>query len=604
MRVVIEKEQRWQRLSLPVVPSPVFALAADRERLWAGGVGGVASYALAEIQGGQGEWQPGVTDLPLAAVTVLLALDEVLLAGGSEGIACSYNGGQSWQQAGLEDGLASITALAASPDFARDRRAVAATLTNGILRTDDGGYTWINASFGLESLEVNALIWTDQATLLAATSAGIYRSRDSGRAWRQIYAGEDSASVEVEALAALSGGVLLAALVSGELVISRDNGKSWTTSQPAPGAQALSLCATSTGVLLYGTLEHGLLRSDDAGASWQKVHNQAAHVCVQSSPKLLARRNIGTSAAPIYAGSETGVSVSLDDGRTWYELPCPPLHDLRTILTRRAHLLLAGTYTGIIVATPTGGWQSLAEVAPVLTACSFIADDALLLSGPAGLERLSFADGTRQMLLAGEAGQIAHIAQRRVDQSLHLWVASADGARLLYSADEGASWQPLSAPFGVLPLVAFQAVADRLIAATYDPRQYQVCLWYSNDAGRNWIRSMEAATRWPLVATCTQPAAVSIGNILFLERPAGRWQQVTVGYDGGAIRRVLGLQRAGATSLLVLTTTGIQLSDDLGATWQREHVGLPVEHIVDLALSGTTLFVLLTGGRVWQRELL
>src|SRR5258707_7473115 len=100
MRVVTEKEQRWQRLSLPVVPSPVFALAADRERLWAGGVGGVASYALAEIQSRQGEWQPGVTDLPLAAVTVLLALDEGMLGGRSEGIACFYNCRQSLQPAG------------------------------------------------------------------------------------------------------------------------------------------------------------------------------------------------------------------------------------------------------------------------------------------------------------------------------------------------------------------------------------------------------------------------------------------------------------------------------------------------------------------------
>src|SRR5258707_12227552 len=93
MRVVTEKEQRWQRLSLPVVPSPVFALAADRERLWAGGVGGVASYALAEIQSRQGEWQPGVTDLPLAAGTGLLALDEGLVAGGGQGVACPYNCG-------------------------------------------------------------------------------------------------------------------------------------------------------------------------------------------------------------------------------------------------------------------------------------------------------------------------------------------------------------------------------------------------------------------------------------------------------------------------------------------------------------------------------
>lgn len=452
--MITEKERFWQQLPLPVLAAPVYALAAGRDRLWAGGVGGVASYAVGEIQNMQGVWQPGVAGLPLSAVTALLALDEVLLAGGSEGIACSYNGGKSWQLAELEDGLASITALAASPDFVGDRIAVAATLANGILRTNDGGRSWVNASFGLESLEVSALIWTDRATVLAATSAGIYRSRDAGRAWRQLYTVEDSEGVEVEALAILPDGTLLAALTHGELLISRDNGKRWIASKPAPEeAQALSLSVTSTGALLYGTLEHGLLRSDDAGASWRTVHDQAAHVCAQY-------------AARIYAGSETGVSVSDDDGRTWYELPWPPLHDLRVVLADAQHLLLTGIYTGIVEATPARTWQHLVEIAPALTACSFISADALLFSSPAGLERFSLTDGTRQMLLADELGRVAHIAQRRVDDDLHLWVASADGARLLYSPDGGANWQPLAAPFGILPLVALEAVADRLIAAT------------------------------------------------------------------------------------------------------------------------------------------
>ena len=600
--MITGNKQLWRQLSLPVVPMPVYALAVNREQLWAGGLGGVASYALTGTQEElANQWEPGVAALPLSAVTALLALDEVLLAGGSEGIACSYDRGQSWRQAELDDGLASITALAASPDFAHDRRALAATLATGILRTDDGGRTWMNASFGLESLEVNALCWADQATVLAATSAGIYRSRDAGRSWRRLYESVDGEGREVEALAVHPAGTLLAALASGELLLSRDNGKHWEISLPEPGAQALSLCVTATGALLYGTLEHGLLRSEDVGKTWQTVYTQAIHTGIAFRSRVSAE---STEAVPLYIGSDIGVSVSYDDGCSWRELSCPPLHDLRHVLARQDHLLLTGIYTGAVEATSAQTWRPLEDVPPLLGASCFLGQDLLLLSTSAGLEQRSLTSGARSMLLAGEKGQVAYIAQRQVNEALHLWVSGVDGASLLHSADGGEHWSPLDAPFGVLPLVALEAVAQRLVAATYDPRQQQVCLWYSHDEGKSWIRSLEAATRWPIVATCKLPAAVGIGNILFLEQEAWRWQQVVVPGNGSAIRRVLGFERDGPPGLLVLTTGGIQRSDDLGQTWQPEHDGLPLEQIVDLAYAGKTLSVLLTGGRVWQRDLL
>lgn len=589
--MITDKEQLWQQLPPPALSASVFALAAGRDRLWAGGVGGVASCSLAEVQEVQSLWQPGIAALPLSAVTALLALDEVLLAGGSEGVAYSFDGGQSWRQAELEDGLAAIMALAASPNFASDRTALAATLENGLLRTNDGGRTWVNASFGLESLEVSALSWASASTLLAATSDGIYRSRDAGRAWRRIYIDESDAGMAVAALTTLPNGTILAALESGGLLLSHDNGKHWQTSHPGLAVSALALSVTSTGALLLGTVS-GLWRSDDAGASWQMVHEQAVQICAQH-------------AAQIYAGHIEGVSVSSDDGRTWRALPCPPLHDLRVLLAAPDHLLLAGIYTGIVDATPTRGWLPLRDIIPVeLTACKLLSDETLLLSSSTGLIRLSLLDGSQQTLLAGAAGHVAHIALRQGDGRGDIWVAQGDGTGLRHSSANGANWRALPTPFGILPLVALEAVADRLLAATYDPRQYQVCLWYSTDDGQTWVRSLEASTRWPLVATCAQPAAVSIGNLLFLERNAGQWQKVTVGHDGGAIRRVLGLRLADRTLLFVLTTSGIQCSEDLGATWRQENEGLPVEHIVDLALAGTTLSVLLTGGRVWQRALL
>ena len=128
----------------------------------------MARCVLAE---GQETWEPGVATLSLAPVTALLALDGLLLAEGSGGIAYSYNNGRTWQQAELEDGVVSVADFAASPKFASDRTIVAATLTNGIVRTNDGGCTWTNASFGLGSLEVTALFWVSGMTVLAAMCA-------------------------------------------------------------------------------------------------------------------------------------------------------------------------------------------------------------------------------------------------------------------------------------------------------------------------------------------------------------------------------------------------------------------------------------------------
>ena len=583
--ITTKSDAIWQQLPPPVVPSPVFALAAGRGGVWAGGVGGIARYAVSEVQSA---WEPGVTSLPLSAVTTLLAPYGVVLAGGSEGIAYSYNNGKSWRRAQLEDSAASITALAASPNFAGDHTAIAATLENGILRTNDGGQTWTNASFGLESLEVTALTWVDSTTILAATGTGIYRSRDAGRGWKRLYLDDEA---EIEALTALPDGTLLAALANGGLLRSRDDGRRWTLEDPlARSAQALSLFVTQSGTLLLGTLEHGLLRSNDAGATWQVVHERAVHMCAQRD-------------GYIYAGTDTGVSLSLDDGLTWNELPCPPVHDLRILLARDGHLLLAGPYSGIMQATGAFDWEPLQDVPQPLTALAFAPDNGLFLSSPDGLVRFSLESGEWQILIDGQAGQVAYITMRQEGTSQHIWAASADGTRLLHSIDNGASWQQLPAPFGVLLVVALQATTDRLLAATYDPRQNQVCFWNSTDGGKTWTRGMEATTNWPLVATCSEPAALSVGNILFIEQAAGQWRKVTVGSDSGAIRRVIGTRLAGKRVLLALTTTGIQRSEDLGETWQQENASLPIERIVDIAADGETLFALLSGGQVWKRAL-
>lgn len=576
-------ENVWRQLPVPELSSPVFALAGVSDGVWTGGFGGVAWYAAAQRPE---EQQTKVLPLSLSPVTALLATEGLLLAGGGEGIAFSHDGGKTWQQADLEDRGASIIAFAASPTFARDLTVVAATLDSGILRTNDGGHTWVNASFGLESLEMTALVWVDSSTILAAAMGGIFCSRDAGRSWRCVHADEE---LDIEALVCLSKGAILATLAEGSLLCSQDRGKSWLRLD-GQDIQALALCETSAGTLLAGSAEHGLCRSEDGGKTWQPVYDKLVYalVCTRDS---------------LYAGTASGLSRSLDDGLSWHELHGSSLNDLSRLLLCGEQLLLTGAYSGIMSAAPGEEWITLANVPQPLLAVVPMPGDALLLSGPDGLARLSLSEQTLQVLIEGVEGQMTQITTRQVGSACHVWAAHADAKHLAHSADGGVNWQTMPSPFGILPLVALHALPDRLLAATYDPRQYRINLWYSVDDGVTWVQSAEAATTWPVVATCPDLPLLTVGNVLFLEDTLRPWHQISVNNDSGAIRRVASSKSAEKTHLFVLTIDNLHYSEDMGATWEQIDCGFPGAQIIDIASDATLLYILCTGGRVRKREI-
>jgi photosystem II stability/assembly factor-like uncharacterized protein len=621
----------WQPLPPVVLPSPVFTLAAGPDGIWAGGTGGIAWYP-GPTRGNAAQpgnehpqedtplWQPRNSTLPISLVTALTYKEGLLLAGGVEGIAYSRDEGRHWQQAALEDGVASITAFALSPHFRADQTAIAATMEHGILRTDDGGRSWTNASFGLESFEVTALAWSFGATLLATASDGIYRSSNAGRAWRRVYTGEE---LGIDTIVPLSEKTLLATMESGSLLRSPDAGIHWFIDDSGlqdvhilsllfQPMQDVAVNKRTKELLFVGTFERGLLRSDDGGKNWETVYDGIAL-------SLLMRDTI------LYAGTDSGISMSDDQGQTWHALPCPPIHDLRHLFIYEEQPLLTGTYAGIIHYTGSS-WDRVLNLPQTLTAVAIAPDGSLFLSSSDGLMHLSVEAvkghmgreagtqgrdaGTQGRDKSGPyGGQVNFMTFQQHGTSWQAWAASEDGTRLLHSNDEGATWQSLHPPFGILPLVALQALPQRLIAATYDPRQYHICIWSSLDDGETWERSIEADTQWPLVATNDDPPLMTISNIMILQDAVGQWNKVSVGSDGGMIRRVVSMRRNGHnktdtdTILFALTTTGLQHSDDWGASWQQDHKDLPIEQIIDIAANTTDLYILLTDGQVWKRML-
>ena len=57
------------------------------------------------------------------------------------------------------------------------------------------------------------------------------------------------------------------------------------------------------------------------------------------------------------------------------------------------------------------------------------------------------------------------------------------------------------------------------------------------------------------------------------------------------------------TVIVALARDGVWRSGDYGLTWSRDATQFPHDEIMDVALHGGDLFVLLTGGRLWSRPL-
>jgi photosystem II stability/assembly factor-like uncharacterized protein len=135
-------------------------------------------------------------------------------------------------------------------------------------------------------------------------------------------------------------GVLWAGSDDGRVNVSRDGGETWTDVtppllpdwalisiiEPSPHDPATAYVA-ATRYKLDDCTPY-LLRTRDSGASWEMITNG-----IRAEDFTRTIREDPTRRGLLYAGTESGVYVSWDDGETWHaipgrRLPVVPIHDL------------------------------------------------------------------------------------------------------------------------------------------------------------------------------------------------------------------------------------------------------------------------------------
>ena len=199
--------------------------------------------------------------------TVLAGARGVLYASsvfepGSGGVYRTDDFGMRWRRAGGEQAGQQIRLLTAAPDEAGTLYAAG---YHGLLKSRDGGKTWIGKPAPSPSAHFTSLLALAHDTLLAGTDQGLFRSAQ-GAPWKLATRG-NIASLE------LSGDRIVAALSAQGASFSPNGGNEWKTcGQPLPstiwyglafdpGEERTALAATSA----------GLFRSTDGCESWTKA---------------------------------------------------------------------------------------------------------------------------------------------------------------------------------------------------------------------------------------------------------------------------------------------------------------------------------------------
>jgi photosystem II stability/assembly factor-like uncharacterized protein len=240
---------------------------------------------------------------------------DALLKAYAHALYRSTDQGKSWQKiavAPLKDGQ--ISSFAVSP--AGKGILYIAGPGVGVLRSDDGGSTWIERNEGLGNRDVIAVAahTTQPETAYAVLGDhGVYRSQDGGRSWRlmdrtsqqglrQMIHSNMAGSMQTGWLfAATSKGIrramdcfclwqtagkldgqayavtydpgepkhLYAATDKG-LFSSSDGGENWVQMK-SPTSGIVALAFTRSGHLFAVDADSDLYRSDDGGAQWTKA---------------------------------------------------------------------------------------------------------------------------------------------------------------------------------------------------------------------------------------------------------------------------------------------------------------------------------------------
>jgi len=286
---------------------------------------------------------------------------------------------------------------------------LAGTEASGLYRSTDGGRTWSWHDTALPrgtGRNVHRLVvspdFAGDGTLVAAATSGVWLSRDRGRTWSRTTGPAPAESLAISPAFARDGTLIAA----GQ--ISTDHGGSWAP-MPAVGF-AWSAAAISPRFETDRTMwvaqqaspedkpDYMVYRSEDAGLTWLPVEVPGLRQLRVFDIEPVA---VAADAVRVFAGTERGVLVSQDSGKTWPRPSGAPVRAARDVASQVLQIpfttgvIAAAAETGLAWSANRGVDWSTAPRAIVDVRAAAVSGDGKTLLGvlPVGITRFDHVLG-------------------------------------------------------------------------------------------------------------------------------------------------------------------------------------------------------------------
>ncbi|MBI3511713.1 MAG: glycosyl hydrolase [Bacteroidetes bacterium] len=228
-------------------------------------------------------------------------------------------------------------------------------------------------------------------------------------------------------------GVLWTGSDDGYIYVSKDDGKNWTNVTPASLLPKFSLITIiepshfDAGTVYVSATAYKsddtkpyLLKSTDYGKTWKLITNG-----IRANDYTRVVREDPMRKGLLYAGTETGVYVSFNDGEKWeslqLNLPNTPVHDIR--IQSREH--------DLVIATHGRGFWILDDLTPFYDAQFLLTKTAVYLFKPDDAMRTEggsyYYDGMQEGQNAPSGVSITYFLKNKPKKEMKMIFFTANG---------------------------------------------------------------------------------------------------------------------------------------------------------------------------------
>jgi photosystem II stability/assembly factor-like uncharacterized protein len=376
-------------------------------------------------------------------------------------------------------------------------------------------------------------------------------------------------------------GQIFAALLNGDVYVSHDNGKTWTTLSTIRKSDFIYQFAQDpeNGDALYATTDEGLFVSKDRGRTWSQTGPAGSEgvACrvVAIDPWKTTTLYLGTRARGIYKSTDGGGTWLPSNGNNDSVLATSEVYDLKVDETKPDVIFAAVWGRGILKSVDGGTvWQQITtEASPTTPAITHVA------IYPKLSERLIYATEAGTLGRTTDGGLNWSIT-RKEDEAWRVMTLSIDPLNpevlyagtesgILRSPDFGGSWTRLSSTLPTLPTsVALAKAKDQSLVFAYGAG---IGVQVSSDNGSTWARADDNLGGATISLVTSDPAGASVFAasgvaLLHYDPPSSSWVPSSSGLTGGRVTSVA-FDAENSTVMYATSTGGAFKSTNGGEAW-------------------------------------